>query len=507
MLVCLRLLGLCAGLCIWAVAGATPELLHPPVRIEHRIELKKTQQFFFDLPAGAFFQTLVKTSSTTLELRLFDSESRQIVGAPTRLLAIVPTAGRYRLDVSCAPNAMAGGSYLLEVAVNRESRRGGARSHPGRGTSAAGAVGKGSFQGGCPEELRRGSGGLSVFRRWTRPARNIGVRWPRWPVTRAITTRPTLISSARSLPPGQTATASPETHAFYLWGAMYVDRDRQHALHLFEQSLAAARQIDNPAWRAIVLNATAAMYMPAEIDRARKLLEEAKEDAARAGSAQLRADVLLAEGNSFTYREDFRRSLDSYEEALSLYRSAGYRFGIANALDNAGNSFMEIGDWDGALKALNESIALWAKEGNRIQEGFALHNQGSRVCRARKDWSERAANFSALTSRFQELGATEAEGVNYTELGETYVASGQPHQALECFEHAIQALNKGGTLQERGRALLLRSRARRSLARFEEAAADAGEALRLFRELSDRNSELLACEALARAEFSLRTKC
>src|SRR5665213_155358 len=284
----LRLLCGCVSMGICGALAVTPQLLHPPVQIRDRIELKKTRQFFFDLPTGAFFRATVQSSSTTPEMRLFDSSGRKVVASSTRALTIVPSAGRYRLDLSCAPNAMAGGSYQLDVFVNAtpdaseqtlnraaELRQRGLleKAHSRQAAQKTVEDALAMYQ-----SLADGPGQRETWRSLATLTRDSG------DYNAAGTYFEREIASART-----DADRVSETHAFYLWGAMYVDRDRQRALHLFEQSLAAARQIDNLAWRAIVLNATAAMYMPAEIDRALLLLREAKDDAARAGSGQLRA--------------------------------------------------------------------------------------------------------------------------------------------------------------------------------------------------------------------------
>src|SRR5665213_1967154 len=253
----LRLLCGCVSMGICGALAVTPQLLHPPVQIRDRIELKKTRQFFFDLPTGAFFRATVQSSSTTPEMRLFDSSGRQVVASSTRALTIVPSAGRYRLDLSCAPNAMAGGSYQLDVFVNAtpdaseqnlnraaELRQRGLleKAHSRQAAQKTFEDALAMYQ-----SLADGPGQRETWRSLATLTRDSG------DYNAAGTYFEREIASART-----DADRVSETHAFYLWGAMYVDRDRQRALHLFEQSLAAARQIDNLAWRAIVLNATAA---------------------------------------------------------------------------------------------------------------------------------------------------------------------------------------------------------------------------------------------------------
>src|SRR5665213_20697 len=88
----LRLLCGCVSMGICGALAVTPQLLHSPVQIRDRLELKKTRQFFFDLPTGAFFRATVQTSSTTPEMRLFDSSGRQMVVASTRALTVIPVS-------------------------------------------------------------------------------------------------------------------------------------------------------------------------------------------------------------------------------------------------------------------------------------------------------------------------------------------------------------------------------------------------------------------------------
>jgi tetratricopeptide (TPR) repeat protein len=76
-------------------------------------------------------------------------------------------------------------------------------------------------------------------------------------------------------------------------------------------------------------------------------------------------------------KEDKRKSIEKYHEALDLIRRAGDRRGEAVTLNRIGMAYWSLGETQKALEKFNEALPLWRVVGNRSGEASALNNIGA----------------------------------------------------------------------------------------------------------------------------------
>jgi tetratricopeptide (TPR) repeat protein len=480
--------------------GAAAELLNPPATVERTIAVKETVSFEIRLAKGVYVEATISAPSTLLELGLVDPSGHDVATSGTRVLTVVDNAGSYTLRVQCPASSVVGGRYVLKLTtaespterhvmldrasrlrMQGESEKRTSKDAAEKSFREALRLFEATADGvGTRETLR--SLGMLAYR-----AGNLVVArdWLGRELQSATSDRDTL-SESRS--------------AFWL-GYTYLDSDPPKARAYFEQAAAGARRLGNEPVVSMSLNAAAAEYMPGDIDRGLALLAEAKEIATRLNDTWMLADIVTTEGNAYTFRGEFRRALESYEAAIPLHRAASKITGEANALSNLGEALTNIGEYKRALQTFDSAIALWKKAGNRGREMYAVHNR-ARVYAAQGQRELARKEFDAVTRTMHEINVPEAEASAWNEIGQTWVADRQPQKAIDCFHHAITLAETGVSERVRGHAFLLRSRAQQALGRNDEAVQDAEESLKLFQRISDRNNELLAREAVARAEFA-----
>ena len=105
--------------------------------------------------------------------------------------------------------------------------------------------------------------------------------------------------------------------------------------------------------------------------RLEELLQTTEQDAG------LRPKALYAAGVLADAQEDYDASRRHFEESLDLYRSAGDRWGVANALNNMGVVALRHEDYEAAHRLYARSAALWRELGNDSAVALALNNLGT----------------------------------------------------------------------------------------------------------------------------------
>ncbi|MFE1745189.1 tetratricopeptide repeat protein, partial [Coleofasciculus sp. H7-2] len=89
------------------------------------------------------------------------------------------------------------------------------------------------------------------------------------------------------------------------------------------------------------------------------------------------ADRLLQQGIQQYDTSQFEAALQSWQQALSLYREIKDRLGEGAALGNLGNAYNSLGDYAKAIEYHQQSLVIAREIKNRSGEGAALGNLGN----------------------------------------------------------------------------------------------------------------------------------
>lgn len=167
-------------------------------------------------------------------------------------------------------------------------------------------------------------------------------------------------------------------------------------------------------------------------------LQAALERLRAAGDVSGQAYVLNSWGA--TYRElgsDLSKGFQKYEEALSLRRSIGDRWGEAQLRNNLGLLHSRLGQNKEAIDDLKLARALWRELGARNQEMNTLNN----IATANLD----SGNLSEAFTQFEEVlkfcgesaGPCKPEPFVHNSLGMIYDTWAQPNEALIQYNLAL----------------------------------------------------------------------
>ncbi len=87
---------------------------------------------------------------------------------------------------------------------------------------------------------------------------------------------------------------------------------------------------------------------------------------------QLRANTLRAIGDVQQFRKEIDAALESYQQALALFRAVGARLGEANTLQAIGDVQQFRKEIDAALESYQQALALFRAVGDRLGEANTL---------------------------------------------------------------------------------------------------------------------------------------
>ena len=89
-----------------------------------------------------------------------------------------------------------------------------------------------------------------------------------------------------------------------------------------------------------------------------------------------KADQLLQQGIQQFKTSQFKAALQSWEQALKLYRQIGNRLGEAQSLGNLGLAYDALGQYEKAISFHQQSLDIERQIGNRLGEAQSLGNLG-----------------------------------------------------------------------------------------------------------------------------------
>ncbi|MEG5162679.1 tetratricopeptide repeat protein, partial [Microcoleus sp. AT3-A2] len=91
---------------------------------------------------------------------------------------------------------------------------------------------------------------------------------------------------------------------------------------------------------------------------------------------QAEGDRLLQQGIQQYKTSQLRAALNSWQQALEIYRAIKYRYGESWALGNLGAAYLSLGDYTKAIEYSQQYLTIAREIKDRQTEGWALGNLG-----------------------------------------------------------------------------------------------------------------------------------
>ena len=200
------------------------------------------------------------------------------------------------------------------------------------------------------------------------------------------------------------------------------------------------------------------------------------------------ADRLLKQGNQQYAISQFREALQSYEEALTIYRQIGYRQGEANSLGNLGIAYDSLGQFHRAIAFHEQSLEIQREIGNRQGEANSLGNLGN-------TYHSLGQYQRAIAFHEQDLEITRkirnrlGEAASLCNLGSAYHSLGQYQRAIAFHEQDLEITREINDRLGEANSLCGLGIAYNSLGQYQKAIEFHEQYLKIQREINDRLGE------------------
>ena len=154
------------------------------------------------------------------------------------------------------------------------------------------------------------------------------------------------------------------------------------------------------------------------------------------GAALQEANRLLEQGLQQYQTSQIEAALQSWQQALKLYRELKDRSGEGNALDNLGTAYASLGDYPKAIEYQQQSLAIFRNLKDRSGEGVSLNNLGN-VYNSLGDYSKAIEYHQQSLAIKREIKDRLGEGQSLGNLGSVYYQLGDYAKAIEYYQQSL----------------------------------------------------------------------
>ena len=214
---------------------------------------------------------------------------------------------------------------------------------------------------------------------------------------------------------------------------------------------------------------------------------------------QAEADRLFQQGlQQARIRQQFREAIQSWEQALVIYRELEDRQGQANVLNNLGLAYQSLSDFRQAIAYYEQALPLFEAIGDRQGQAGALNNLGI-AYRNLSDYRQAITHYEQALSLFKTIGDRQGQAGALNNLGIAYGSLSDYRQAIAYYEQALPLSEAIGDRQGQANSLNNLGIAYRNLSNFHQAIAYYEQALPLFEAIGDRQGQANSLNNLGNA--------
>ena len=315
-----------------------------------------------------------------------------------------------------------------------------------------------------------------------------------------------------------------EARALGLQGEAYLKLgDKTNAIASFKQVLAIAKEINNQelekiAQEALQFAQTQNDPRKAEAD---KLLQQGIEQfqiSQFTAALQSWQQALIiyrqikdrqGEGQSLgnlgiAYRSlgEYTKAIEYHTSRLAIAREIKDRLGEGQSLGNLGIAYHALGEYTKAIEYHTSSLAILREIKDRLGEGNVLGNLGSAYT-ALGDYTKAIEYHSSRLAIAREIKDRKGEGAALGNLGNAYYALGDYTKAIEYHTSSLVIAREIKDRRGEGQSLNNLGSAYDALGEYTKAIEYHTSSLAIAREIKDRNGEGNALGNLGIAYFSL----
>ncbi|MFN6468685.1 MAG: CHAT domain-containing protein [Nostoc sp. SerVER01] len=205
-------------------------------------------------------------------------------------------------------------------------------------------------------------------------------------------------------------------------------------------------------------------------------------------SALSEADKLLNQGIQQYKRSLFREALQSWEQALKIYREIENNEGEANCLNNLGGAYFSLGEYQQAIEYHQQSLAIKREIGDRQGKANCLNNLGGAYF-SLGEYQQAIDYYQQSLTIKREIGDRQGKANCLNNLGGAYFSLGEYQQAIDYYQQSLTIKQEIGDRQGEASSLANLGTAYLSLGKYQQAIDYYQQSLAIKREIGDRQGE------------------
>jgi CHAT domain-containing protein len=220
---------------------------------------------------------------------------------------------------------------------------------------------------------------------------------------------------------------------------------------------------------------------------------------------QAEGDRLLQQGNQQWQTRQFAAAVNSWQQALQIYRAIKNRQGEGAVLTNLGafyyslgNTYLSLGNYAKAIEYSQQSLAIALEIKDRHGEGRALGNLEA-AYNSLGNYAKAIEYIQQSLALVREIKHRQGEGVALGNLGVAYNFLGNYAKAIEYSQQSLAIAREVKDRQGEGLALGQMAVAYNFLGNYAKAIEYSQQSLAIAREVKDREGEGVALGQMAGA--------
>ncbi|WAN68771.1 tetratricopeptide repeat protein [Moorena producens JHB] len=219
-------------------------------------------------------------------------------------------------------------------------------------------------------------------------------------------------------------------------------------------------------------------------------------------SKQAEVDKLFLQGFIHVSRSKFPEALQSWQQALVIYKQIGDRKGEAKSLGNLGFAYYHLGQYKQAIDYYQKSLAIQREIGDHKDEANSLNNLGLAYYHL-GDYKKAIDYYQQSLSIKKEIGDREGEPSSLTNLGLAYDNLGDYKKAIDYHQKSLAIAREIGSREGEAYSLNNLGLAYDNLGDYKKAIDYLQKSLAIAREIGHRQGEAYSLNNLGNAYHNL----
>jgi CHAT domain-containing protein/tetratricopeptide (TPR) repeat protein len=213
-------------------------------------------------------------------------------------------------------------------------------------------------------------------------------------------------------------------------------------------------------------------------------------------------DRLLQRGLEQWQTSQYEAALNSWEQALEIYRSSHDRNSEASALTNLGIAYQSLSQYEKAIGYYQQALPIYQQVKDKNGEASALTNLGI-AYKSLSQYEKAIGYYQQALLIFQQVKDNNGEASALTNLGNTYLFLSQYEKAIGYYQQALPIFQQVKDKNGEANVLTTLGIAYKSLSQYEKAIGYYQQALPIYQQVKDKNGEAGALNNLGNAYLSL----